>query len=340
MRTTKRAQWRVRSSVPSWLSKRALVWAGYAAFFFACFLFFAYQTFPYDRVRDKVIQLAAGQGYEVEIIDLGPSWLTGLTMEGVRVVLPAESEGTPPLDLTIDELTVRISLLPLIWGTKAVSFEAELADGEVEGDVSLAENETEVEAELEGVNLRRISALRRYTKIPVEGIVTGTVELDMPQEVAKSTGSINLSIEGLSVGDSKSQIQVPGWGGLTVDRADLGTLELAATVTEGVANIQTFKSHGKDLKLDASGNVKLQRPLPRSQLNLLTRLEILDAYKKRSSKIESMLDLASARPQFKSAQTSDGAIQYKLSGLVGGRIRPKPAGRENFKDKSTGREAK
>ncbi len=319
--------------------ERVSQWIGYPVFFFVCFMFFAYLTFPYDRLRDKLIQVAAVQGYELEVIDLEPSWLTGVTLSGVRLILPAQAEGEPTLDLVVDELTVRVALLPLIIGNTALSFDAEMANGYAEGDVSLGDQEAEVEAELEMIDLKRISALRRYTKIPVEGVVTGEIELDMPQEIGQSTGEIELAIEGLAVGDNESQIQVPGWGGLTVDRADLGTLELTATIADGVATIDQLKSHGKDLKLDGSGTVRLARPLTRSQLDLLARLEILDAYKQRSGRIASVLDLAKARPEFKSAQTSDGAIQYKLTGSLGGRIRPRPAGREKSARKGARRGA-
>ncbi len=320
--------------------ERISKWVGYPLFFMACLLFFAYLTFPYDRLRDKLVQVAATQGYELEVIELEPSWITGVTLSGVRLVLPAQTEGDPTLDLVVDELTVRASLIPLTLGRRAGSFEAEFANGYAEGDVSFGAEDTHIDAELETIDLKRISALRRYTKIPVEGIVTGQIELDMPKEVNKATGFVELTIEGLSVGDDESQIDVPGWGGLTVDRASLGTLKMHATIADGLAKIDELQSHGKDLKLDATGQVRLSRPLGRSQLDVLARIEIQEAYKERSTRIAAVLDLAKGRPEFKSAQTSDGAIQYRLAGSIAGRIRPKPAGREKFAVKSTGREDK
>lgn len=317
--------------------ERVSKWVGYPVFFFVCLLFFSYLTFPYDRLRDKLVQVAATQGYELEVIDLEPSWITGVTLSGVRMVLPPQNEGDAALDVVIDELTVRASVIPLVFGTRAGSFAAEFANGYAEGDVSFSADETHIDAELETIDLKRISALRRYTKIPIEGIVSGALELDMPKEVNKATGMVELTIQGLTVGDDESQIDVPGWGGLTVDRASLGDLKLHATIVDGLAKIDELESHGKDLKLDATGQVRLSRPLGRSQLDVLARIEILDAYKQRSTRIASVLDLAKGRPEFKSAQASDGAIQYRLAGSIAGRIRPKPAGREKLATKSTGR---
>ena len=56
-----------------------LRWVGYPIFFLLCFVFFAYRTFPYDRLGDRLIQEAQARGYELEIIDLTNSGLTGLT---------------------------------------------------------------------------------------------------------------------------------------------------------------------------------------------------------------------------------------------------------------------
>jgi type II secretion system protein N len=308
--------------------KTILKWAAYPTFFFLCFLFFAYKTFPYEKLADRITQEAAARGYEVEIVDLSHSGLTGLTFESMRVVLPPEGEDGPPLDVILDELTVETSLFALLSGAQSFSFDAELAGGEAEGDVSMGEETLELELEVEQVDLGAIPALRRYTRVPMMGILDGEVELSMPEEVAESSGKVDLSIESLKVGDGKTKLDIPGWGGLTVDQADAGTLELVVPIEEGIAQLETAKSHGTDLKLDAVGKVRLLRPLERSDLNLMVRVKIEDAYKERSAKVATMLELASSG--LKSAMTNDGAIQYMINGAIAGRLRPRAAGTQPF----------
>lgn len=303
-------------------------WAGYPLFFFVCFVFFAYATFPYDRLADFLARQASARGYELEIIDLSSSGLLGLELEGVRVVMPTEGTDAPPLDVIIDELVVSMSLFSLFSSTKSFSFDAELAGGEAEGDVSIGENELEVDAEIEDVNLEALPALRSFTKVPLAGVLNGEVELSMPAEVAQSEGNVDVTIEGLFVGDGESKLEIPGWGGLTLDRADVGNLELLAVIEEGVAEIERAKSHGKDIQLDALGRLRLQRPLKRSELNVMVRAKVLDAYMERSTKVATMMELASSG--LKSAQTADGALQYTIAGSVGGRLRPRPAGKQPF----------
>jgi type II secretion system protein N len=308
--------------------RQILKWAGYPAFFLACFVFFAYKTFPYERLADRLIQEARVRGYDLEILDLTHSGLTGLTFESLRLILPEENDGTPPLDIIFEELTVSTSLLSLLSDTKSYSFDAELAGGEAEGDLTLGEDEMEIEAELEDINLEEIPAVRRFTKVPLGGTLQGEVELMMPSEVAESRGHVEITIERLSLGDGKSQLDIPGWGGLTMDQADAGNLELLATVEGGMAEIERARSHGQDLKLDLLGKIRLARPLKRSELNLLLRLKIEESYRQRSSKVATMLELASE--ELAAASTPDGALQYSIAGSYGGRLRPRAAGKQPF----------
>jgi len=308
--------------------KQILKWTGYPLFFFLCFLFFAYKTFPYERLADRIVQEARARGYEIEIIDLTHSGLTGLTFESLRLIVPSEEEGSPPLDLIFDELTVSTSIFSLMSNTKSYSFDAELAGGEAEGDITLGENDLEVDVEIEDVDLGALPALRQFTKVPLSGMLNGEIVLVMPSEVAESTGNVEVTIEGLSLGDGKSKLDIPGWGGLTLDPADAGNLELIAKVEAGVANIERARAHGKDLELDVLGRVRLLRPLKRSDLNVMLRAKIQDAYKERSAKVATMLELASSG--LKAAQTADGAIQYMIAGSIGGRLRPRGAGKQPF----------
>ncbi len=308
--------------------KQILKWTGYPLFFFLCFVFFAYKTFPYDRLADRLVQEARVRGYEIEIIDLTHSGLTGLTFENLRLVFPSDEEGSPPLDVIFDELTVSTSLFSLVSDTKSYSFDAELADGEVAGDITLGEDNMEVDVEIDDISLEALPVLRKFTKVPLAGTLNAEIVLVVPSEVAEATGNLEITIEGLNVGDGKSKLEIPGWGGLTLDRADVGNLELLATIEDGTGKIARATAHGKDLELDGLGRVRLLRPLKRSELNVVLRVKIQDAYKERSPKVATMLELASSG--LKAALTEDGAIQYMIAGSLAGRLRSIAAGKQPF----------
>jgi type II secretion system protein N len=219
-------------------------------------------------------------------------------------------------------------LFSLMSDSKSYSFDAELGGGEAEGDLVLGENNMELDAEINDINLEALPILRKFTKVPLAGTLNGEIALTMPSEVAESSGNVEITIEGLNVGDGKTKLDIPGWGGLTLDKADVGNMELLVAVEEGSAKIVRATSHGKDLELDVLGKVRLLRPLGRSELNLMLRVKIQDAYKKRSAKVATMLELASSG--IKAAQTADGAIQYVVAGSLAGRLRPKAAGTQPF----------
>ncbi|MEM8608201.1 MAG: type II secretion system protein GspN [Myxococcota bacterium] len=321
-----------RLPTTSW--QGVLKWGGYPLFFIFCFVLFAYWTFPYERLKDRLIELAADQGYELEIVDLSPSRLSGVNLEGVRLVLPEEGE-QPATDLVLDELTVRASLLSALTSTKSFSFDAELAGGDAQGDIAIGEDTFEVDANFEAINLKQIPALRRFTKLPVEGTLDGEVTISMPSEIGESTGNVDLTVADMALGDGKSKVTIPGWGGLTLDRADVGNLEVQATIDEGNAEIERFKADGDDIKLDVLGRVKLARPMSRSQMNLLLKTKIENAYKTRSPKVATMLELASTGRDYKAALTPDGSLQYKVNGSPSGRLRPVGAGQEPFQMPAT-----
>lgn len=321
-------KWTERLPDISWRS--ALRWAGYPAFFMFCFIVFAYWTFPYERLRDRLVEEAAKRGYELEIIDLSPSRLSGVTLEGVRVVLPGKGD-EQPVDVLVDELTVRASLLSAVSDTKSFSFDADLAGGNTQGDVAIGEDNFEIDMELSDIELEQIPALVRFTQIPITGRITGEITLAMPAKIGESNGNIALTIEEMTVGDGETKVDIPGWGGLTLDKADAGNLDVQATIEEGTASIDQLRADGKDLKADVVGTVKLARPIDRSQLHLMVKAKIEDAYKSRSPKVATMIELASTGAAYKAALTPDGSLQYKIDGSPSGRLRPQAAGKEPFR---------
>lgn len=334
--------------------KKVLPWLGYSAFFVFCFIAFAYWTFPYDRVRERIIAEAGKLGYDLEIVDLSPSRLTGATLTGVRVVLPEAGgsqgsrrarrtgpppsggqppgRGGPPPELMLDELTVRASPLSWLFGRTAVKFDATLAGGELEGRIDLgSEDDMAFDAEFSDLDLRRIPATREFIPVPLNGRATGIIDVRMPADVEESTGEVDIRIADLHVGRGETKVEIPGWGSLTVGEANLGTFELVGTIEDGSFDIKRASANGPDIKLEAAGSVELARPFRRSLLDLLVRLKIEEGYLKKSEKVATALELASQQSGFKAAETADGALQYKVRGSLGGRLRPTPAGKERFR---------
>ncbi|MGD8859807.1 MAG: type II secretion system protein GspN [Myxococcales bacterium] len=325
---------------PSW-RETLLLYVGYAAFFSFCFLLFAYLTFPYDRVRDHLELRAANLDppVHVEIGELGPHWLTGVTLTDVHLLdAPGAPEAGGAIDegdegdddsksargrtrLSIDELTVSVSPLSLLMGAVSVDFEAEAGEGSVEGSYAAEEKgPTEVQAELEELDLGKLG-VGAFLGVPFQGRATGTIDVTLAPKPAETAGEVDLVIDGVVIGDGKSKVPMPGgWGGVTLPPVGAGKLTLQIEIAEGVATISKLASDGKDVQLSGSGSVRLARPMSRSRADLTLGIKVDPAFAKREAKVGTVMNM----PAVKKLVGADGMIRLGLTGLVSS-LRARPA---------------
>ncbi|MDH5492714.1 MAG: type II secretion system protein GspN, partial [Myxococcales bacterium] len=224
---------------------RWLPWIGSASYFLFFFLLFAYLTFPYDRLRDWIIEQVEysegpggtriPSGYELEIVSLEPSWFTGIEAHGVRLVKAAEGPEERPLDVTFEELHARVSVLPLLIGDIALSFGGRVGGGEVDGEFEASGEALALRAKIAHVHLRRIPILRILVGLPFSGQVDGEVDLAIEEDRSQSEGTLGLRIAELEVGDGSAKFALDGMrDGLTIEKFAAGDLELEIALEEGI----------------------------------------------------------------------------------------------------------
>lgn len=318
--------------------KRAAKWVGYPLFFVFVFLLFAYWTFPWDRVRDYIVQevetpMRGGRrvasGFELEIVDLSPSWGTGVDLTGVRLVkLPTEPDERP-VDVTFESVHARVGLLSALMGDLDLDFEAVVAGGDVSGHFEQSGEDVAFDVDIENVNLRRISILRAYLPLPTQAKLNGHVDLAMGEQANATNGSIDLRLEGLKIGDGQAKLAIEGMGdGITVDEIDAGNVAIEGTVENGVLNLRRFQGRGADLELGGAGELRVMRPFELSRADVLVRLKFTDAYKEKSDRTRALFSLLDLQPRLRSFKTSDGALQIRIAGTLAGRITTRGAGGE------------
>lgn len=321
-----------------WL-RRIGKWVGYPAFFLFSFLLFAYWTFPWDRVRDFIVQEVENprgpggrrepSGFQLEIVDLSPSWGTGVNLTGVRLVRMPLTPDERPVDVTFEELNLRVGVLAALFGSIDLSFDAIVAGGDVRGRYERSDDAMSIEAKLENINLRRLSILRAYLPLPLEGRLSGDVDLDLPADPSGAEGRLSLSLEGLKVGDGQAKLSFEGMGdGLTVEQIDAGDLRLVAAVQNGVLEIERMSARGPDMELGGAGQLRLLPRLGSSRLDLLLRLAFTEDYKTRSPRTSGLFMLLDNNPLVRAAKAPDGAYQIRLGGPLDGRMQTRGAGGE------------
>jgi type II secretion system protein N len=326
-----------------------LMLAGYNTFFWAAFWLFCYWTFPYDRLAsflsDKVAE--SGAGYTLDIGDLSPHWVTGVTLNDVTVRKvqapgaapvppppPTPEQGKAPSDgaLKIEEAHARIGLLSLLFGGKSLTFDAALEQGEIEGSYEEDGEQKHLDATLSKIDIGKLGLLESVISLPAKGTFEGDFDLTLGKDPTKSNGTVKITFRNMVVGDGVAKLKVGSMGGLTIDPVNLGDVVMNLDVKDGVGQVKELRTTGSDVKLEGSGDVRFADPLSRSRLDILMRIQFTDAYKNKSGRTKAMFSLLDSNngPQLRAAKTPDGALAYRLTGALAS-VRAIPAGRAKAK---------
>ncbi|MBX3270708.1 MAG: type II secretion system protein GspN [Sandaracinaceae bacterium] len=297
-------------------------------FFLLSLVLGAYWTFPYDHLRDFIIQeVERGSDLTLEIGSLSPSWITGVELEDVRISKVPEGQ-TEPVTMEIPSASARISLLSLLGGTVSVSYDVALAgNGRVEGSYAQNDEATHLIARLENVHLAGLRPLTSSMRLPISGRAGGTIDMRIGAEAVNTEGNVDLRIENLAIADGQTPLEIEGLGaGLTLERLELGTLELRLESERGNGVIRRLHAGGEHAELWGTGSLRLAQPFERSTMDLLLRIQFADAYKTSSPRMEGLFALMEINPQVRPARTSSGGFQWRITGGLGGRIRMVPSG--------------
>lgn len=328
-------------------------WAAFPAFYLLCLILFGYLTFPYDRLKHRLIaefdlaqQKRGGAAPQrLEIDELGAYWFSGVEVKGARLILPPSEEsagrrsslgadalapkdkekadGPKPTVIEIDEAHARVKLLPLLIGRVRVTFWASLFGGEVEGLAPLGKSEGAVEVEVSGVDLSKVAPLSELLGgMPVHGAVAAKLELEAPDgKFNKANGSLELTASEVSVGDGKTKIQ----GLLALPEAKLGDITLSAEAKDGVLKVTKLTANGVDLELAGDGKFNVREPWQLSSADVYLRFKFSDAYRTKNDATKSLLGepgstlpalMEVQQPKMKRAKRADGFYGWHVHGQL------------------------
>lgn len=322
--------------------RKWLPWLLYAILYLFSLVVFAYFTFPFDSLRDRVIlafaedQRKSGEDKTLEIDDLSSYWFSGVDARGVRLITPASVDPTgksvPGSELSIERLTARVSILPLLLGRVTVSFTAQAFGGEIQGKTANSSKGRDVELELDDVALGDFAPLVEMVGLPLAGKASGTVNITLPEgKLSKATGNINLKVTDLAVGDGKAKIKDM----IALPRLTVGEFEMQAEITEGVVKVTKFGASGHDLDLAAEGTIRLKDVMAQSQADLYLKFKFSDKYKGKDDKTKALFGAPGATtsglfeldPKVKKSKRTDGFYGWRLWGMFKSpRFDPAPTG--------------
>jgi type II secretion system protein N len=305
---------------------------GYPLFYVICLVVSASWTFPFEKVRDRIVaswnesQHTSGSTRELAIADITSSWVTGIRLTGIRLVdhdAPREP-GKPETksELKIDSLVVRLALLPLLVGNHDVSFHADAFGGTVEGAWKDHGKDQGMEVTLAALDVGQLTPLTQFLEVPVEGTLAGTVKLDMPEgKVTKANGNVALEANDVAIGDGKSKLM----GKLAVPRLTLGTFTVNADIKDGTAKVSKLGASGKDVDFLADARIPLHDHFTESLVDANARFRVSDAYRGKNEATKGLFgDPATPNmpaaidldPKMKQAKRPDGFYAMHFRGPV------------------------
>jgi type II secretion system protein N len=308
--------------------------AGYGAFYWFALAFFAYLTFPYERLRDRIISefnahQTGADAMRLELDSLSSYWISGVEAKGIRLISPPKVEATAtegatapkPSVLSIESAHARVAMLPLLFASVRLSFGAEAFGGKVSGQTSESDGARRVELELEDLALAKATMLADIVGLPLAGTLGGTMEFVLPEgKLAKADGNVALKIQGLAVGDGKAKIRDT----IVFPKVDAGDLSLEGQATSGQLKLNNFSASGPDLEFAADGSVKLRDPMPTSLCTVSARFKFTDRFTGRNDTTRSLFGtpgssvpgLFDLDPKNKRAKGPDGFYGWRVTGLL------------------------
>jgi type II secretion system protein N len=301
---------------------------GYPVFYVFCLAIFASLTFPYDKLKERVMtsfaadQRASG-GHEELIIDgMAGYGLSGVRLTGVTLLTASTEPGKAPSKLVVDEATVRNGQFSMMLGGTDNDFDVSAFGGELSGDYGVHGKDKAVDVSLDSLDLGKITPLVQLLGVPLEGKVGGTMHLTMPEgKLSKAVGDLSFESKGTAVGDGKAKLK----GALALPRIDVGTVTIAAEAKDGVLKFTKFVAAGKDLDVQGDGRVTLREGATDSLCDLQVRFRINDPYRAKNDVTKSLFGAPGstapalfelADPKIKQAKRADGFYGWNARGTL------------------------
>ncbi len=315
---------------------RILKFLAYPTLYLSCLMLFFYLTFPWNRLKDRLVAEVAIRAQKpksaiqrVEIDDLDSYWFTGVEASGVRIYLPPSDDAGADKDkptesvVKVDELNARLQILPLFLGRFRVKFWAHAFNGDVNGTVPIGGSSGPVEIQLDAIDLGYVDLIKDTLGIPIKGVATGKLELSAEGgKFSKANGTLDLAINGVTVGDGKSKIK----NQIALPEAKIGDLVIAAEAKDGALKITKFEANGTDIELAGDGKISVREPAMNSVADLYVRFKFTDAYRNKSDLTKTLLGAPGssapslfelADPRIKRSKRTDGFYGWHVHGALG-----------------------
>ncbi len=269
--------------------RKALKWVGYPLLALLTFVFTLAYTFPYDRLKDKIVE-GLSDTYDVSIMAVEPTLVPGTFVIKTMVLRtrPKTAEEKPVVVL-IDEIEVDVGVMSaILWSVDfasiGIDIEAKIAGGSLglEIEHEKGSNTVSLAAHTKMLPIGSMPGVAEAVGLPMTGGLTADIDVTLPKgKWSKANGNIKFSCIGCTVGDGVAKMKMkppPGAAnsrrakrrnlfagdGLTVPRLNLGAVLGEIAIKKGTGDIKTFSAKSQDGFLTMEGEIDFKDPFKES----------------------------------------------------------------------------
>ncbi|MCX5743256.1 MAG: type II secretion system protein GspN [Proteobacteria bacterium] len=250
------------------------------------FVFGVQLTFPYDRVKAKIVD-ALSEKYDASIGDVERGFLPGtVTFKAISIktrpaqadldrVAKIEDEKERAIQrallvttVFVDKLEVHLGVLALIGGKVSVDLDTKIGSGQIAGSIAVSKDGTEIDLEGHDLPGLRLPLREAFSGLPLDGKVQFSVVADLPN-VKNKAGKVGpdwskaeaaISFEcpsNCTLGDGvakfhpkvKKSSEATVKDGLDFNKLFVQSMVAKLEVKKGVAEITKFEMASKDLEM-------------------------------------------------------------------------------------------
>jgi len=310
------------------------------------FVFALQATFPYDRVKSKLEEIASAKvdmsiGKIERGIFPGRFYLKDVTirtrpnkeeLEKLATVTDQKERDKQMAQFVttiyIEKIQVDLGIFAGIRGIGSVDFNAKFEKGSISGNVIASKDEFSLHVVGDDVPSEDLPMREVLSNLPMSGNVTFALDLDVPIEKLKTgkTGPNWLTASGgaefscpasCTIGDGKAKLKLKAKNsrsqafaaeGTDFGHVNIETLVAKVEVKDGKVDITKFETKSPDVELHVEYTMTLQQDLNESVVLGCLRFKGTDALKKREPKTYDQILLTGA------ARAPDGLDNIRLKG--------------------------
>jgi len=294
-------------------TRRVLRILGFILLGLVSFVFALQLTFPYDRVKDKIVEALSAK-YEVTIGDVERGILPGrMYFKAITLRSRPEKAEDTPTTFFISELEVDLGLLSLIRSTASVRIDATIGPGHLKGTIAISKSRTSID--LEGSDLPSGSLpIKEGIGLPMSGKIAFSFVLDLPIEKGKTgkaapnwqkaEGSIVFECpSGCTIGDGKTKLkpklknarsQAFANDGIEFGKVNVDSMLAKVTIDDGRLELTTFETKSQDGEIHVDFDVTLAPVFSESMVAGCLRFKGSEALSKREPKTHAAISTTGA----------------------------------------------